>query len=197
MNIKKHSRQNCNIKAAIINRLAGQMPAYSQCCHLHRRAETESKADRSKRCQFFQIISFCPPSLLALHLLHPDQINNSNFYLGWGVRFSLLSLSLSSSWESASSSKHKEVTVLLTSLCTWGRGQFSWGAIWRGDTLSYALRSVNPHPTPGLSLSLVSPNSSPSGPESPWRSATYLVGHLCLHGGWNILYNSLRHLDTD
>lgn len=122
------------------------------------------------------------PSGLACHcwVSHSPSEGPQTFFL------CSASLFLSSSGESAISSERAGVTSRLTSLYRWGQGQVGSQDSsekerpWPG----YAVRSARPHPTLGLSSSWASPpNPAPSGPETLWRSAACLRGHLALHRG--------------
>jgi len=84
----------------------------------------------------------------------------------------------SSRGESAISSERKGVTSRLTWLYGWGQGQVS-SRDWperRGPGPGRAPRSARTH----LTLSL----SSSARPETLWRSAAHLPGHLALGRGW-------------
>lgn len=189
----------------------GQIPPlWQSCCHLHSAAESQNqKAGTSKKLprifflthHFISVFPTSPspptpnhqPSGLACHCWVSHSPSEGPPFFFFSSSFSLFFWGICHFIRACRSHQSANFIVQMGS----GGGQLPGFSRKERPWPGYALRSARPYPTLGLSSSWASPYFAPSGPERLWRSATYLRGHLALHRGWDILYKSPCHLDSD
>lgn len=190
----------------------GQIPPLSQsCCHLHNAPERQNqKAETSKSCHgffFFHTFSsfhFClfnlssrsspnhQPLGLACHcwVSHSSsegpQTFFSLFFPPWICRFI------------GACGSHQSAKFIVQT--GWGQGQVDSqeSPEKRGSGLAMpcGLHALGPL-LPNFNTPLTPTNPTSSGTQRLGRSAACLRGHLAVHRGWDILYKSPCHLDSD